>query len=193
MKIALIVGRGIENTFKEEYFAVPMELTRLLTKSGYTSIFLGYETDFLKEFMTQLSPSLCVLIGGDSLGENIARDVFEYELLDISELLKIPVIGICRGMQVIASKKGSELNATSSHVGNQHLVFGKSEFVVNSYHNFSLSSCPLGFQEEYKASDGSIEAFSNESLKWYGIMWHPEREEIGSDGYRYMIDVLKKL
>ena len=47
---------------------------------------------------------------------------------------------------------------------------------VNSYHNFTISSCPSDFDVAAKAMDGSIEAIKHRFLKIDGWMWHPERE-----------------
>ncbi len=193
MKIALVVGRRIQNSFTEDYFAIPVKLSTLLAESGFFPIFIGFEDGNIKEIFSRVQPSICILTGGDSLGENVPRDQFEYELLNIASTLKTPVIGICRGMQMMATSRGAELVISDSHAGTHHSVSGKSKFIINSYHNYVLRTCPIGFTVDLSALDGTIEAFSNHSLKWFGVMWHPEREAIGSEGYLYMTELLESL
>jgi putative glutamine amidotransferase len=133
------------------------------------------------------------MTGGDSLGENPKRDDFEYRILSSASENQVPVIGICRGMQLMASSKGVSVTSTHSHAGTTHEVFGENNFMVNSYHNFCLRSSPEEFIIDYRAADGSVEAFSNQALNWYGVMWHPEREEIDTPGYNHLLDILEKL
>lgn len=71
---------------------------------------------------------------------------------------------------------GAELKSVTGHVKSRHRLSGEITGEVNSYHAFSLASCPEGFKVLARSEDGEIEAIRHRSLPWEGWMWHPERE-----------------
>jgi len=129
-----------------------------------------------------------VLSGGNDIGEFPARDFTEFSLLDLAIARRWPVLGICRGMQVIAKKFGSQLLPIGNHVCINHDIVGEINRNVNSYHRKHISECPDGFRVLARAEDGCIEAIRNDHLNWEGWMWHPERNDVISqeDGNRML-------
>jgi putative glutamine amidotransferase len=112
------------------------------------------------------------------------RDAFESALLGEAFERNIPVIGVCRGMQMINLSMGGKLTPISGHVAVRHSVTSMAAHdplpgAVNSYHNWSIS--PEGLADKLKPlavdCDGNIEAFKHTEKPLLGIMWHPEREE----------------
>jgi gamma-glutamyl-gamma-aminobutyrate hydrolase PuuD len=193
VKLALVITRTLINPHKERYFGSPCSLSEILFAAGHTPIFIGYEKGSPLEIVSKIQPSVCILNGGESIGENLVRDNFELGLLRACEEQSIPVIGICRGMQLMSSFMGKQVVPIESHSGTEHEVNGELKFKVHSYHNNALFEAPENFRIDYLAKDGSIEAFSNRVLRWHGTMWHPEREEPDSPGYRYIMDLLEKI
>ena len=111
------------------------------------------------------------------------RDAFEASLIDEALKRNIPVLGVCRGMQMINLHFGGELIPVEGHVGLRHtlsVVDGNYPLAetVNSYHDWGIAPQGLGPQLKPIAvdSDGNIEAFQHSETKIFGIMWHPERE-----------------
>lgn len=139
-----------------------------------------------------------LLTGGDDIGATPDRDVTENALLDWAARKKLPVLGVCRGAQMLARYAGAVLTEVQKkrHVAARHAVAwrapdpyasfwrqalsGQKSAEVNSYHNWGLlpDSCPDGLRiAAVCPEDGSIEAFYLASLPWLGIFWHPEREK----------------
>ena len=119
-----------------------------------------------------------VLTGGNDIGIYNVRDELEMKLIDHCSKNKIPVLGICRGMQVLAAWTGTGLVRVSGHVGERHELNGIIQGSVNSFHNFSIAQCPPNFEVIARSSDEEIEAIKHYQLPWEGWMWHPEREQV---------------
>ncbi len=135
----------------------------------------------LESWLEATQPGAIVLSGGNDIGEYSSRDNTERYLLSWAESKCVPVLGICRGLQMMSVWAGTDLVRREGHVGTRHqlVISGqKNEWPsnVNSYHNWGLASCPDGFEIAALAEDGSIEAIKHNSLPWEGWMWHPERE-----------------
>lgn len=118
------------------------------------------------------------------------RDKTEKKLLEIGIRRKLPILGICRGMQFINVYFGGKLakvNMEGSHApGKEHETILKDEFkeifgerkTVNSYHNWGMKQKELA--KELKAfavsPEGVIEGIYHPELPILGVQWHPERK-----------------
>lgn len=127
--------------------------------------------------------NVLILSGGDDIGTYKIRDNTERCLIKYALEKSIPIIGICRGMQLIHEYLGGKLEHGDEIFGNihkktQHVIsIDHKEFKVNSYHNIKLVEKTLHKSLKIFArciSDNSIEGFKNKNL--LGMMWHPERE-----------------
>ena len=120
-----------------------------------------------------------LLTGGDDIGVFPRRDDTELALLDWADRNGLPVIGVCRGLQLICRRLGGELAAVEPqiHRARRHAVLfsdGASR-EVNSYHNFAPATLPARLHSLARcALDGNVEAAAGGLL--LGVMWHPERE-----------------
>ena len=103
------------------------------------------------------------------------RTSTEDSLIKFAERERLPILGICRGMQKLLILAGSNLKRIGGHVAKCHQVYGEFTHNVASFHEFGTSEIPTDFEVVARAGDGTIEAIrSNCGLK-HGIMWHPER------------------
>ncbi len=130
----------------------------------------------IKEWLDRIGPCGLVLSGGNDVGSVLHRDKLEAALMVYAALNKLPLLGICRGMQMLSCQCGGVLKDVGNHVGTQHRLSGVLEGKANSYHTKALANCPEGYHVLASSEDGNIEAIGHNSLDWEGWMWHPERE-----------------
>ena len=131
----------------------------------------------IRDWLAVVHPAAVVLSGGNDIGQCAERDDTELALLTYAQERQLPVLGICRGMQMLAHWSGTDLHPVQGHVRTRHCLSGKIAGEVNSYHGFALATCPADFEVLARSEDGEMEAIRHQSLPWEGWMWHPEREE----------------
>ena len=124
-----------------------------------------------------------VLTGGDDIGVFPERDDTEFALIERFRARGMPILGVCRGFQVLHHFFGGRLIPVEPalHVAARHTVRHADGSVrdVNSFHNFSPDYS--GLPDEYPLreqaicqKDGTVEMSAGDGI--VGIMWHPERE-----------------
>jgi putative glutamine amidotransferase len=121
-----------------------------------------------------------VLTGGNDLatlgGDAPERDATENALLDATESCGLPVIGVCRGMQVIQQRCAVPLQRVEGHVTRRQTIHIDGEPTeVNSYHRFASRESRPPLEVWAVAADGVVKAVRHTARPTIGIMWHPER------------------
>ena len=82
-----------------------------------------------------------ILTGGEDIGTSTLRDETERALLAWARDRDLPVIGICRGMQMMAELAGTGHRPVTGHIRERHMLTGEIARKVNSYHKSGLSGC----------------------------------------------------
>lgn len=164
-----------------------------LKKCGIIPIPLPIKSD-LEAFFHKFKVDGILLTGGDDLcccdpdnSLSKQRDGFEKKILKEGIARKIPILGVCRGMQMIARFFGLKIKKIDAHVATKHYVeivvrsclspfYGKT-YKVNSYHKYGISRTVKPLKElAVSTRDGSVESICHREFNIAGIMWHPERE-----------------
>lgn len=178
--------------YRERRDCLDQEWVNLLSPLGYLPIPLPNQIIDVDRFVTALQLDGVILTGGNDLcgmegGSNFApeRDEFEHLLLDVCAKRELPVLGVCRGLQLMNVHYGGSIAPVHGHVNQSHQLSLAQDFFggsgsaqVNSYHQFGFGESGRAsvFKALAWADDGSIEAVVHEALPQFGIMWHPERD-----------------
>lgn len=166
---------------------------QLVAQIGFTALPLpNLPPDLVPALCEELHLSGLILTGGNSLvaldpKDSAAapeRDAFETALLRWAMRERQPVLGVCRGLQMINAFLGGKASRVERHAGCRHTICfegrlnDEAEQEVNSYHDWGIQAEDLAADLNVLArhEDGTIEAFEHSEHPILGIMWHPERE-----------------
>ncbi|PIQ27990.1 hypothetical protein COW36_03305 [bacterium (Candidatus Blackallbacteria) CG17_big_fil_post_rev_8_21_14_2_50_48_46] len=165
---------------QERRDALDQRWSAFLYQAGFLPLLLPNQLELAMEMLTTHPVQGLLLTGGNSLqrygGDAPERDALEFALLQKAEEKRLPVLGVCRGMQVMQAALGVELVPLSGHVQAEQEVCFRGEWIqVNSYHQWGTSSDSGPCESLAHSHDGVIKALRHHELPWWGIMWHPER------------------
>ncbi len=144
-----------------------------------------------------LSPALYGADPEAALDADPIRDAFELALLEGAVERGIPVLGICRGMELINVWRGGSLRDGVSHPDGAdihvealgtvrvhevnvaegtlaHRIFGRSRVEATCVHHQAPDRLGDGLTASVLADDGSVEAVEDEARRIFGAIWHPE-------------------
>ncbi|HHT15589.1 MAG: gamma-glutamyl-gamma-aminobutyrate hydrolase family protein [Christensenellales bacterium] len=143
-----------------------------------------------------VNPKLYGQENTQSEGINDSLDDLQFSVLDNFYKADKPILGICRGHQVINVYLGGNLiqhlDTSKNHLPKpkqgdlvhlvvadkgsiHHRLYGK-EFSVNSYHHQGIDSLGQGLKATlYSKDDNVVEACEYPEKKLYTVQYHPER------------------
>jgi putative glutamine amidotransferase len=142
------------------------------------------------------------------------RDGFELQLAKAALSGHMPVLGICRGFQLLGLATGADLiphvpEACGSTVEHRteaggfadHTVeieresrlatiMGRTHASVRSKHHQALNKIPDGWTVVARSDDGLVEALEYANHPWLlAVLWHPE-ESVDDDGHLALFKAL---
>jgi putative glutamine amidotransferase len=208
---------GIADTYRDGVCYVPRTYIEAILKAGGIPVVVPLMRD--DDRIVELLQSIDGIIfpgGGDfdpayynekpipQMGTiNAPRDTFEIRLLHLAAENNVPVLGICRGLQLINIAFGGSLyqdlptqyyeksvshrqknsNNEPSHsvIVEDSTVFSKivceKILMVNSAHHQAIKRLADGFTISGRSADGIIEAMEKiDSANWImGVQFHPEQ------------------
>jgi putative glutamine amidotransferase len=123
-----------------------------------------------------------------------ARDAWELALIEAALAARVPLLGICRGMQLLNVALGGTLvqhidgHAEMPGVFGRHpvkpvpgTVYGDiapEETSVPTFHHQAVDRLGAGLLPSAYATDGTVEAVELPGEHWVlGVQWHPEMGE----------------
>lgn len=144
------------------------------------------------------------------------RDIEERLLLKLALAQDLPVLGICRGIQVINAMLGGTLwqdlpaqnpsqvnhHGTAPYNKPVHSVdvlpntpladyLGAGELRVNSYHHQAVKTLAPKLEAMAKSEDGLVEALWHTEKRFvWGVQWHPEFAYKTDDASRQIFSAL---
>lgn len=210
-KIAVVWAQEKHPDRTDKDYSLHPDYVRAVTEAGGTPYFIAY--DKINEQLDAIRPDGIFLVGGAfnspaawyeiHVDEDVDKRGKTYlTMLDYAQTHKLPVLGICAGMQMLAGYLGAKMQKginegrlpTESHKQNgekiAHKVFikdgsllssviGGPDIMTNSSHNEAVISekCGQNFVTA-QAEDGIVEAIEPQN-GWnkflLGVQWHPER------------------
>lgn len=203
MIVAMTMRLSASSHYHEVRDAISHDWIRFLQKFGITPILIPNCLDKPADFLKTINATHLLLTGGDSIGSlpnksdgisSTLRDENEYKCLHAAIEQEIPVLGICRGLQVINLFFGGQLTRNiDEHSGRCHSVrLDKTDntLMVNSFHNdavhvsgLSNMLTPFAISE-----DQFVEGLRHKEKPIVAIQWHPERESYCADFDKRLIE-----
>ncbi len=187
---------------------IPVEVffqdySRSISEAGGVPVLISKETD-IGEVMSHLDGVM--LPGGadidpalygavpeaDLMTPESDRDAQEIELLDAAATLGVPVLGICRGLQMINVWRGGTLNQDvpahacwdeSPHLLKHEVFFESGSLLqevyehpvsVNSLHHQTVDRIGHGLTATARSPEGVVEGLECEDAPVVAVQWHPE-------------------
>jgi gamma-glutamyl-gamma-aminobutyrate hydrolase PuuD len=142
-----------------------------------------------------------LVIGGGSdpgIPEDKERDKMERDLITEAVKNRVPVLGICRGAEIITVWAGGSLAPLNGVLlsGHQHTwhsitvseFWPASSMDVWSHHHLAIESTG-SMKPAALSRDGGVEAIISQQKRVLGVLWHPERS--GEKGYLSIYPWLK--
>lgn len=193
------------------------EYTQAVSLAGGIPAIIPPYTDrmLINEWLNSIKPNGIILTGGCDIDPEIygtkpmpyngrvsrQRDKYELYILESAIEKKIPILGICRGIQVINVYFGGTLvqdieeelgTAKEVHDQTENTSIGTHEVMVkpdtltytllykekiltNSHHHQCIKKLGEGLEITAKTDDGIIEAIENYEKTIIGVQFHPER------------------
>ena len=144
-------------------------------------------------------------------GINQERDLPELLIARLAYNRQIPMLGICRGIQMLATAFGGKVSQDISDVAtvkhsqdadrseathsvtideNSTLfnIYKVDKVMVNSFHHQAVADAGDKFRVVAKSADGIIEAMESAEFKSIlGVQWHPECLEEGLPLFQWLV------
>ncbi|EKU89629.1 gamma-glutamyl-gamma-aminobutyrate hydrolase family protein [Bacteroides oleiciplenus] len=213
---------GISCSHPNDYSSVRMTYTESVIQAGGTPVLIPITTDSL--VLTDIINRLdgIILIGGadihpsyyneepiEQLGEvDSLRDVYDISLIRLAAHRNLPMLGICRGEQLINVAFGGTLyqdipaqhpdttiwhhqkepSSVPTHIVNLlpgsiiAQLTGQTKLFTNTHHHQAVKQVAPGFQITAWATDSIPEAIeSTDGRPIWGVQFHPEALTIAGD------------
>lgn len=144
------------------------------------------------------------------------RDAFDKLLIEKAVEMNLPMLGICRGLQIMNVTLGGSLYQDLDYIPNCDMkhdqyhdpalatheitidkdsrlfkIIGKERIGVNTFHHLAVKEVAKGFKISAKADDGVVEAMEHEDYAYcLGVQWHPEMMAASDNNMKLLFESL---
>ena len=158
--------------------ALSQEWPALAEACGFLPIPLPNRLSTVRRLLEELPPDGILLTGGNDLaaygGDAPERDEVERYLIERSLAGRIPLLGVCRGAQMLMDRFGTPLRRVEGHIRAEHPLSNGD--TVNSFHSWGTRECRPPLTALAWSGDGVLEMVRHQDCPWiWGVMYHPER------------------
>jgi putative glutamine amidotransferase len=203
--------------YRQPRVAVYANYLAALQRVGLTPLLVtpGHDDRSISELVASCAG--LVLSGGDDIDPsrygqdpipelgpvNPPRDAAECRALSTAVPMDIPILGICRGHQLLnvffggtlcqdigVAMEGENRHLQTTPWGSHHhhvgvtgdsrigAAIGRDRIEINSFHHQAIQKVAPNLRVTARADDGLIEAVESREHRWVvGVQWHPERHE----------------
>lgn len=204
-QIAVTQRVDVIDSYKEKRDSADQRWCDLMLTCGLMPLFVPNNSRYLEIFLKTYRIDGVLLTGGNSLirygGNAPERDLVEFTLLEYAIQRRIPVLGVCRGMQIIQDYFGVTLEPVLNHVSVRHRltindksriarILNQIDTTVNSYHEYGTFYSNDELIIAAVSDDGVVMAIEHREYPIYGQMWHSERE---SSFYESELNVFREV
>lgn len=169
-------------------------LIRMFTDEGFELCPIPQDADLIcMEGGADVDP----LLYGDEKVDNRCylnryKDIESLGILGVALLMDIPVVGICRGHQIMCVQQGGKMVQHIEDHCRGHMVTyeGQDYYVTSAHHQEAVPA--LSEEHIVRASDGTCEIVLYPDKKWLGFQPHPEYVGKGHECRELFFSLLDK-
>lgn len=203
-----IIAITPDYSYELQKYIIAQQYVQAVKKAGGYAIAIFDDSDFSDSIdgilLTGGGDVNPLLFGEEPITENgeisPLRDDFEFALCQWAISKKIPILGVCRGMQILALCCGGSIYQdiyTQTNTNIKHMqkaprfqgthtidiaqgsilydIAQQKSCIVNTFHHQSVKQAGEQFLVSAKSKDGLIEAIEHKTLPFaVGVQWHPE-------------------
>jgi len=158
--------------------------------------------------------------GPHATTQDPCRDAYELSIISHALRLEIPILAICRGIQILNVARGGTLvahlsevdgfsharAAVAPHVRRHGVVIAPDselwrtlmtdddstgELAVNSFHHQAIAQPGRSLRVVAWADDGTIEGVEDSDAAIIGVQWHPEMHEGIDPVFSWLVNMAK--
>lgn len=164
----------------------------------------GFEPIWLNKRHRKIKHPL-ILCGGADIGKDSERDLLEIKWITWALDANQPIIGICRGMQIlnkyfggdvldleepiVESHAAGDFSKAESHIEKRsqyHFVYdndGTKMWVNSRHHQYCIPVAPNFEVTHWTEDKFVVEGIADENRQIWAVQWHPERCESDDNYY----------